>query len=425
MSLLSHSTDIQSLLDYLYGLQRLGIKLGLDHTEKLLESCGNPQKKFRSIHISGTNGKGSTAKCIASILREAGYKTGLYTSPHLIDFNERISINGDLISNSDIASFILKFNEDISSIESTFFETTTAMAFWYFNKKNVDVAVVETGMGGRLDSTNVLLPEVSVITSIGMDHCDILGETLEEIAREKAGIIKNDTPVIVSQQNKDALEVIRKISAAKNAPLMVPDEVYENNIESGGSHFVYRNEHFTVPLIGKHQSENATLAIEATHSFDSGISIDIIKKGLQKVNWRGRMEKVSANPDCYYDVAHNPQSIDVALSTIESLYKNRPIGVMVLKEGKNISHISKSIQSRFRTLIVTSLSGIGLYASTELHSQLSKNGIEAKEISDLQSALKKGKTLIEGNQCLLIFGSHYAAGDVYNAFDFSFGKQEK
>ncbi len=425
MSLPSTSPDIQSLLDYLYGLQRFGIKLGLDHTEKLLESCGNPHEKFRSIHISGTNGKGSTAKYIASILHEAGYKTGLYTSPHLIDFNERISINGDLISNEQIASFILEFKEDISSIDSTFFETTTAMAFWHFNNNNVDVAVVETGMGGRLDSTNVLLPDVSAIASIGMDHSNILGETLEEIAYEKAGIIKHRTPVIVSQQNEGVMDVIRKMCSVKTAPLIVPDTISDNNVESGVNHFFYRNERYAVPLLGKHQCENAVLAIETVLSFDSELGKDTIKTGLKNAIWPGRMEKIFTNPDCFYDVAHNPQSIDATLRTIELLYKKRPIGVMVLKEGKNICQISDRIQTRFHTLITTSIPAMGLYTAGELQNQLSKNNIDATEMRDFQSAINNGITLVDANQCLLVFGSHYVAGDLYNVFDFSFGKEAK
>ncbi|MDP7330182.1 MAG: Mur ligase family protein, partial [Candidatus Marinimicrobia bacterium] len=182
----STSVEFNSLLDYLYKLQRLGIKVGLNHTFELLQRCGNPQNQFQSIHIAGTNGKGSTSAIISSILMEAGLKVGLYTSPHLIRFNERIRVNGKPISDSKIVEFVDEHRSDIDDIESTFFETTTAMAFRYFANKNVDIAVVETGLGGRLDSTNVLTPDLTVITPISLDHRDILGKNILDISKEKA-----------------------------------------------------------------------------------------------------------------------------------------------------------------------------------------------------------------------------------------------
>lgn len=423
MSQPSHSTDIQPALNYLYGLQRLGIKLGLEHTERLLSACGNPHKNFRSIHIAGTNGKGSTAKFIASILQEAGYKTGLYTSPHLVAFNERISINGNGIHDEDIALFISEYKDAITDIDSTFFETTTAMAFWYFSKNHTDAAVVETGMGGRLDSTNVLIPDASVITSVGFDHCERLGNTLKDIAREKAGIIKQNVPVFSSRQNAEAIKEIVKTAEKENAPLTVADEVFrdENEINS----FTYRDKQYAVSLAGKHQTNNAALAVDTVTSFDSEISQSNIRNGLQKTVWRGRMEKVSANPDCYYDVAHNPESIDAVLKTIESLYETPPIGVMVLKEGKDIALIAEKIKSRFSTLIVSAVPGLGLFTSEELACQLREYGIDADGEPNFSSAMEKGKDLVSDSRCLLIFGSHYVAGEIYNTFDFSFGEEAK
>jgi len=190
MSKRSPFTKIDNLLAHLYGLRRLGIKVGLEHTNELLRRCGSPHRGLKTIHIAGTNGKGSTAAMIQAILRESGLKVGLYTSPHLIRFNERIRINGLPISDEYIIEFMAQFNSVIDAVEATFFEATTVLALHYFSNQEVDVAVIETGLGGRLDSTNVIDPELTIITSIDLDHQQLLGETLIDIAVEKAGIIK-------------------------------------------------------------------------------------------------------------------------------------------------------------------------------------------------------------------------------------------
>jgi len=194
------SPEFPALLKTLFNLQRLGIKLGLEHTFRLLDFIGNPQDDLTMIHVAGTNGKGSTCAMIASILHASGKNVGLYTSPHLIRFNERIRVNGYPIPDKKIIKFMKKVDPAIQKIESTFFETTTAMAFDYFMEQKVDVAVIETGLGGRLDSTNVIEPEVTVISHISMDHMNILGKDIEKIANEKAGIIKRNVPLIISEQ---------------------------------------------------------------------------------------------------------------------------------------------------------------------------------------------------------------------------------
>ena len=202
-------TKIDNLLAHLYGLRRLGIKVGLEHTNELLKQCGNPHLGLKTIHIAGTNGKGSTAAMIQAILRGNGLKVGLYTSPHLIRFNERIRINGSPISDKSIIDFMTQFTGAIDEIEATFFEVTTVLALHYFSNQEVDVAVIETGLGGRLDSTNVIEPELTIITSVDLDHQHILGETLIDIAVEKAGIIKKQTPVLVASQAPQVIEIGR------------------------------------------------------------------------------------------------------------------------------------------------------------------------------------------------------------------------
>ena len=204
------STDFSALLKSLFNLQRLGIKLGLEHTFRLLDFIGNPQDDLTMVHVAGTNGKGSTCAMIASILHASGKNVGLYTSPHLIRFNERIRINGYPIPDKQIITFMKKVGPVVQEIESTFFETTTAMAFDYFQQQKVDVAVIETGLGGRLDSTNVIKPKVTVISHISMDHMDILGKDIEKIANEKAGIIKNNVPLIIAEQTPKVKNILLK-----------------------------------------------------------------------------------------------------------------------------------------------------------------------------------------------------------------------
>ena len=207
---------INSTLEYLYQLHNRGIKLGLENINKILLECNNPHDEFKSIHLAGTNGKGSTASIIAKILQNSGQKVGLYTSPHLINFNERIRINGVPISDNDIISFTKKYRDFFEKYSITFFEATTAMAFDYFRKNEIDIAIVETGLGGRLDSTNVLSPIHTIITEIDFDHTHLLGETVEEITTEKCGIIKNATPNTTINTRSNIVEVIDQFSTKRN-----------------------------------------------------------------------------------------------------------------------------------------------------------------------------------------------------------------
>ncbi|MCK5470474.1 MAG: bifunctional folylpolyglutamate synthase/dihydrofolate synthase, partial [Cyclobacteriaceae bacterium] len=229
--------DFKDTLEYMYTLlpmyQRVGkiaFKKDLTNTIKLCEILGNPQHKFKSIHIAGTNGKGSSAHMIASVLQSAGYKTGLYTSPHLKSFTERIKIDGREVEEQFVCDFIDGIKSEIEEIQPSFFEITVAMAFKYFLMQQVDVAVIEVGLGGRLDSTNVVTPIVSLITSIGLDHTDMLGETLPEIAFEKAGIIKEDVPVVISESQHEITKVFKRKAHELNAPLFFADQEYDVSV---------------------------------------------------------------------------------------------------------------------------------------------------------------------------------------------------
>ncbi len=298
----------------MFGLKRFGIKLGLDTIRSILEGLGNPHDKYRSVHVAGTNGKGSIASYLARILVEAGYRVGLYTSPHLVKFNERIRVDGEPVSDNDV----LHAYEAVKEVhpgdrEPTFFEYTTAMAFYEFARKEIEWAVVETGMGGRLDATNVLAPKVSVISNISLEHKKYLGNTLAEIATEKGGIIKPDTPVVTGAEQKAVVSVLENIAREKNAPFYRKGVHFRVRRGEEKDSFSYSGigskwGDLKLNLRGNHQLENASLSLAACELLiRNGAKIDIghIREGLLKTQWPGRLETVSTNPVVILDGAHN------------------------------------------------------------------------------------------------------------------------
>lgn len=318
-------------IDYLYGLQKHGIKLGLDKTRLILSALGNPHENFRTIHIAGTNGKGSVSAMIASMLRARGYNVGLFTSPHLVSFTERISINEVQISEVEVVRLTEEIKAVINSLDTpppTFFEFVTAMAFLYFSRKKIDWGVIEVGMGGRLDCTNVITPEVSVITTISYDHKEFLGNTLTEIAHEKAGIIKKGVPVVSSAQEKEAEFVIKKRASEQSAKLYLYGVDFSGNLINSdikGITFDFLDSKLTslstiypnlyVPLAGDHQLINACVAVKTCklllEKYTEDSSEDIfktIKDGLAKTVWRGRLELLNHDPLIMIDGAHNPDA---------------------------------------------------------------------------------------------------------------------
>ena len=284
------TSNIDLVLKELFNLQRLGIKVGLEHTEELLDSIGNPHFHLKFIHIAGTNGKGSTCAILNKILIEHGMVVGLYTSPHLVRFNERIQINNEKIPDADIAIFMDHHINRIKNIQTTFFETTTAMAFDYFNNKSVDIAIIETGLGGRLDSTNVISPAVCGISSVSLDHMDILGGTIQKIAKEKAGIIKDNIPIVTFDQNKFVIDIIKKTAERKNAALTVIkiSDIELLSIDDQSTSFNYKNYTINLPLSGKHQILNCVLAINIAESIINNIEPDKVNKAVLNTSWLGR-----------------------------------------------------------------------------------------------------------------------------------------
>ena len=410
----------QKYLESLYSLQRRGIKLGLEHTEQLLRFCNNPHKNYSTIHVAGTNGKGSTCAYIETILRQNGYRVGLYTSPHLLHFNERIRVNGRPISNKQIFQFLDNSFDEINKIKSTFFEVTTVMAFNYFYKKKVDVAVIETGLGGRLDSTNVISPKISVITSISKDHTDILGDSLEKIAYEKAGIIKEKTPLVIYDQANKILEVFRKKAISLNVDMKI-SEIPKNIVcDHRGTQFIHNNFKYTIPLFGFHQARNAALAIDVVNKVDSNINNEGINTALRKVFWPGRMQKVGRN--IFYDVSHNENGLEKTLHTLKKLYPNPIIhGLLCLKKDKSVDCLKDLISENFKTLIVSGDRNELLSKSGTLAKKLSGLKIQCKAVSSLEKGLEIVKSLVKDSPSIgLIFGSHYIAEEVFHSFEISF-----
>lgn len=409
-----------SFLDYLYNLQRLGIKVGLSHTRELLEQCDNPQDYFQSIHIAGTNGKGSTCAMVAEILMEKRLKVGLYSSPHLIRFNERIRVNGTPISNGEIITFIKKYKKYIDEIKSTFFETTTAMAFDHFRNHNVDVTIIETGLGGRLDSTNILKPVLTAITPISMDHCEILGDDIISIAKEKAGIIKNDTPLLISPQKVKIKALLTEISLNQNAPMTTVPIPNHITSEISKTTFSVEGEKFEIPLIGRHQAMNGALAISIAKAFDPNLSYDIIQKGLNNTQWPGRLQLMSLSPPIIYDVAHNIEGIGAVLGTVNALFNCRPIGLFVMKRDKEFDLIVSAFQNQFERLIISGGAEYGLLTGEALGRIFHKNGLKKFTINNsFTDALKDVIDLSRKKERpTLIFGSHYVAKEIFDKFGF-------
>ncbi len=414
-------SDLSSLLKSLYSLQRHGIKLGLEHTYRLLESIGNPHDGLVFIHVAGTNGKGSTCAMISSMLRALGKKVGLYTSPHLLHFNERIRVDGFPISDQEIIMFMNKAEDDIMQIESTFFETTTAMALDHFKNNEVDVAVIETGLGGSLDSTNVINPVLSVITPVSLDHRDILGEDIVKIATEKAGIIKPGVPLILAEQEKKVERLFQKKADQVNSEIQIVKSsmVLDIDFDQNGCHFSFESDLYHLPLIGTHQAYNAAMAVKSVQKYDSTIKTAELQTGLKTVQWPGRLEKV--DNFIYYDVAHNQAGISSVIKTIKRLYPNRPlIGLFCLKNDKEFVLIAKSFQDSMNTVYVTTDKNGLLIDSYRLWESLKNIGCKSEPVDTVSVGIARMKLKINQGGIGLIFGSHYIAEEVYKEFEISF-----
>ncbi len=418
-------------IDYLYGLQKFGMKFGLDNIRKLMAAFDNPQRSFRSIHVAGTNGKGSTSAMIASILKTAGVKTGLFSSPHLVSFTERIRVDGEEISENDVISLadeVRSTAEKIEDFSPTFFEVVTTMAFIHFRKMGVEWAVIETGLGGRLDATNVITPEVSVITKIGLDHCEFLGKTLGEIASEKTGIIKTAVPVVSALQEAEAIRVIEKTARERGAPLFEYGKSFMAEAISehfAGISFSYRGEgryeDLAVSLAGRYQADNASMAIKTAEILIAkypGMKCDI-RKGLSTVQWPGRLEMIHSDPPVLIDGAHNPQAA-VALSEhlrniVLKKYK-RIIMVVGVMGDKDVEGILNPLLPVASDILFTAPAYGRSAVPKRLAALAAAKGYESIIVSNVSDAVKKAVEIWQPGGLIVVTGSFYTIGEAKESF---------
>lgn len=343
--------DYRATIDFLYGLERFGILLGLDNIEALLEKIGNPQKTFKSVHVAGSNGKGSTASFVNNIALAAGLRTALYTSPHLNDFRERIRLDGTMISKESLMDATGKVRELYDPERTTFFEFTTALAFDCISRFRPDLAVIEVGLGGRLDATNTVYPEVCVITDISLEHQDYLGNTIAAIAREKAGIMKPHRPVVTGASRAAARMVIHEEAQRMACPVREFGRDFRS-VRTDNNSFRYESDHMKLndirlSMFGAHQVKNAGLAIAAVEELlAAGFSIgeDDIRTGILRTRFPGRFELLKTEPDVIIDGAHTVEGMRLLRSTLGSLYPRRKVFLLLgMLRDKNWQELVKII----------------------------------------------------------------------------------
>ena len=394
------STDYQEALAWLYGTQRFGIKLGLENVQRLLRELNVPGKDQRIIHVAGTNGKGSVCAMIDSICRGAGYRTGLFTSPHLITYRERIRVNGEMIAPNDVARGLSAIRDLVKAWDPhpTFFEITTALALDHFKRSDCELIVLETGLGGRLDATNALTPVVSVITPIGYDHEKWLGDTLEAIASEKAGIIKAKVPVVSAAQEPTAEKVIRSRAADCDARLEFVAAVYDRRTNS-------------VALAGNHQRQNAALAIAALRAAEIRTSDEAIRDGLANVEWPARFQRWDDRT--IIDGAHNPAGAQVLAETWrEQFGADRATIILAVLREKNVAEICRALAAVAARFILPRIRSERAMPPEELTSHLSAIGLPSSIAPSFSDAVESAR---ENPERTLITGSLHFAGEALAA----------
>jgi len=431
------------ILDYIYGLQKFGIKLGLQNMRCFLDLLGHPERDFPSIHIAGTKGKGSTAAMIASILSAHGYRVGLYTSPHLQNFTERFSINGQPIAQERVCEIARELRAllegelhgrtaggDTLFLQSiTYFEFITAMALRYFSSEKVDVAVVEVGLGGRLDATNVLDPLVSVITNIDYEHTEFLGETLGAIAREKGGIVKKGRPVVSGVVQPGAAEIIGEISRLREAPLdlLGRDFTAESVLETPFVQYLdYRETgdrsllNLRLPLLGVHQQWNAALALRVCSILNSlGFSLaePAIREGLACTRWPGRFQVLRYRPAVIVDGAHTPASMEHVLATVKRHFPRKRFAVVLgIMKDKEVGKIVERVVSSGGEIIATEPRLERSVAACEIAHRARELGGSAEVCEDVGEALRSAMSRLEKEDCLLVTGSLFTVGEALTAY---------
>jgi len=439
---MNYEPAYQEALDYLYRYVDYSLKknfiyspenFNLERMRAFMQMVGNPQDTYPTLHIAGTKGKGSVSALCASALRAAGYCTGLYTSPHMLDFCERIQVDGVPMSHPDFVLLVDELKPHIATVpQITFFEITTALAFLYFHRRQVDAAVIEVGLGGRLDSTNIITPLVSVITSLSYDHTQVLGNTLAEIAGEKAGIIKPGVPVVLSPQKEEANGVVARIAAERGAPLIQAGVDYlfrplfhslegqSMLVERAGEVEAAEAVQLEIPLLGLHQVENACVAFAALEAVRGrGLRIEQadIVKGFAQVSWPGRFEILRRTPPVLVDAAHNRDSALRLRETIDDYFPNIPVILVIgASEDKDIEGIFTELLPRVRHLVATQAVHPRAIEPVRLVEMANQMGYPATPVSGVDQAMDEALRLA-GTECLvLVTGSVFLVAEARQAW---------
>lgn len=403
------------------------LKMDLSNTIALCESLGNPQQRFKTIHVAGTNGKGSVSHMLASIMQASGFKTGLYTSPHLKDFRERIRINGEMIPAKEVVQFTENIKPLIETLEPSFFEVTVAMAFDYFANEGVDVAIIETGLGGRLDSTNIIHPEISIITNIGMDHVQLLGNTLGLIAVEKAGIIKANVPAVIGQTHVETVEVFEKMARQLEAPIVFADAIWKTAVESitpgnisieltgikDGS-----KRKFNADLSGIYQADNIRTVITALDLLiDNGWNIneDNIKTGIanakKNTGLHGRWETIQTNPLLILDVAHNTEGIKQLIQQLNATAFEKLFIILGMSKDKDVESVIAQLPKQAMYGFTEANIPRALSAE-ELGKMATAAGLRGQSYPNVNMAIQQTLKTAGGNDLVLVCGSIFVVGEV-------------
>ncbi|MDH4069932.1 MAG: bifunctional folylpolyglutamate synthase/dihydrofolate synthase [Ignavibacteria bacterium] len=413
-------SSLPAILRYLYSLQHRGMKLGLRNTRALLRMAGNPERDLRCFHVAGTNGKGSTSSFLASILQESGSRVGLYTSPHLVHFSERIRINGRPIPDETIAAYVRRLKPAIESTGATFFEATTCLAFCWFADEGVDLAVIETGLGGRLDSTNVIKPLTSVISTIALDHTHILGSTLRAIAREKAGIIKMGVPCVTSSRDPGVLTTFDRIASARRTRVSRAGKMLRIIDSHSGRFRLHSRSGWETGIIepglaGAHQRENARLAVAAVHLWSrrSGgtVSRVAVERGIAHVvrntGLRGRCERAGR---FIFDVAHNPEGADALSSSLINQGEGSLVVVIGMMEDKELPGIILPLSRiAYCFVTVTPVTGRALPEKL-LRRRIHRLSFRAYRGGSVSAGLRRAAHIAGKERRILVTGSHYVVG---------------
>ncbi len=431
-------TSYDSALDYLYSFVDYSLKhsselakadFNLDRMRLLMAELGNPQDRYPTVHVAGTKGKGSTCALIASGLQAAGLRVGLYTSPHLLDYAERIQIDGEPVPHEALADLVEQVKPAVARIPKlTTFEITTALGFIYFAQQHVDVAVIEVGLGGRLDATNIILPKVSVITSLSYDHMAVLGNTLSQIAGEKAGIIKPGVPVISAPQKDEALEVLEKVAAERNAPFtLVGREITFRPLShtlDGQSLKVQNGEDvytFRIPLLGAHQVQNAAVAAAALWTLRTqriGIPDEAIRQGFAEVQWPARFEVVRREPPVIFDSAHNQDSFARLRQALDDYFPRKQVYLVYgASEDKNIPGMFVEIKPLVRRLLISKSFHPRALEPEKIKDLADQAGVPNEIVPSVEEAFSRALAMSEKDGSIVLSaGSMFVTAEVMAAW---------